>query len=83
MDPSIPGPIVLVVDCPTESHLEAILSAKSLATYGDQVGNPPKAGKSVACVIHLTPESVVSCSNYQNWMKIFGSAQHIMAGHEK
>ncbi|PNY10429.1 zinc phosphodiesterase ELAC protein 2-like, partial [Trifolium pratense] len=83
MDPSIPGPIVLVVDCPTESHLEAMLSAKSLATYGDQVGNLPKADRSVSCVIHLTPESVVSCSNYQNWMKTFGSAQHIMAGHEK
>ncbi|KAI5439796.1 hypothetical protein KIW84_025245 [Lathyrus oleraceus] len=80
MGPSIPGPIVLVVDCPTESHLEALLSAKSLATYGDQVGN---MSKSVACVIHLTPEFVVSCSNYQKWMKTFGSAQHIMAGHEK
>ncbi|XP_058780561.1 tRNAse Z TRZ4, mitochondrial isoform X2 [Vicia villosa] len=80
MAPSIPGPIVLVVDCPTESHLEALLSAKSLATYGDQVGN---LSKSVACVIHLTPEFVVSSSNYQKWMKTFGSAQHIMAGHEK
>ena len=80
MGPSIPGPIVLVVDCPTESHLEALLSAKSLATYGDQVGN---MSKSVACVIHLTPDFVVSCSNYQKWMKTFGSAQHIMAGHEK
>ncbi|CAI8611911.1 unnamed protein product [Vicia faba] len=80
MAPSIPGPIVLVVDCPTESHLEALLSAKSLATYGDQVGN---LSKSVACIIHLTPEFVVSCSNYQKWMKTFGSAQHIMAGHEK
>lgn len=83
MDPSIPGPVVLVVDCPTESHLEALLSAKSLDTYGDQAGNLPKAGKSVSCVIHLTPESVVCCSNYQNWMKTFSSAQHIMAGHEK
>lgn len=80
MGPAIPGPIVLVVDCPTESHLEALLSAKSLATYGDQVGN---MSKSVACVIHLTPEFVLSCSNYQKWMKTFGSAQHIMAGHEK
>ncbi|KAI5382571.1 hypothetical protein KIW84_070130 [Lathyrus oleraceus] len=24
-----------------------------------------------------------NCSNYQKWMKTFGSAQHIMAGHEK
>ncbi|XP_004486765.1 tRNase Z TRZ3, mitochondrial isoform X2 [Cicer arietinum] len=84
LGPSIPGPIVLLVDCPTEFHLEALLSSKSLATYGDQVeGNLPKAGKGVACVIHLSPESVVSCSKYQTWMKAFGSAQHIMAGHEK
>ncbi|KAK7261793.1 hypothetical protein RIF29_28113 [Crotalaria pallida] len=83
MDPSIPGPIVLLVDCPTESHLEALMSVQSLASYCGQVGNQPEAGKSVTCVIHLSPASVVSCSNYQKWMKKFGSAQHIMAGHEK
>ncbi|KAJ1394656.1 tRNase Z endonuclease, partial [Sesbania bispinosa] len=83
LGPSVPGPIVLLVDCPTESHLEELLSTKSLASYGDQVGNMSEAGKSVTCVIHLTPASVVSCSNYQKWMKKFGSAQHIMAGYEK
>lgn len=83
MGPSVPGPIVLLVDCPTESHLEALLSAQPLASYGDQVGNLPEAGKSVTCVIHLTPASVVSHSNYQKWMKKLGPAQHIMAGHEK
>ncbi|KAL5156620.1 tRNAse Z TRZ4, mitochondrial [Glycine soja] len=83
LGPSVPGPIVLLVDCPTESHLEALLSMQSLASYCDQTDNLPEAGKSVTCVIHLTPASVVSCSNYQKWMKKFGSAQHIMAGHEK
>ncbi|KAG4978936.1 hypothetical protein AAZX31_13G337200 [Glycine max] len=83
LGPSVPGPIVLLVDCPTESHLEALLSVQSLASYCDQADNQPEAGKSVTCVIHLTPSSVVSCSNYQKWMKKFGSAQHIMAGHEK
>nr|XP_029147080.1 tRNAse Z TRZ4, mitochondrial-like [Arachis hypogaea] len=42
-----------------------------------------EAGKSVTCVIHLSPASVVSSSYYQKWMKKFGFAQHIMAGHEK
>ncbi|MED6208935.1 hypothetical protein PIB30_049775 [Stylosanthes scabra] len=78
MGPSVPGPIVLLVDCPTESHLESLLSVQSLTNYYDQEG-----GKSVTCVIHLSPASVVSCSGYQKWMKKFGSAQHIMAGHEK
>ncbi|XP_061374803.1 tRNAse Z TRZ4, mitochondrial isoform X2 [Gastrolobium bilobum] len=83
LGPSVPGPIVLLVDCPTESHLEALMSVQPLASYGDQVSNLPEASKSETCVIHLTPASVVSCSNYQKWMKKFGSAQHIMAGHEK
>ncbi|KAF1859687.1 hypothetical protein Lal_00010271 [Lupinus albus] len=83
MDPSLPGPIVLLVDCPTESHLESLLAVQSLTSYCGQVDNLPEAGKSVTCVIHLSPASVVSCLNYQNWMKKFGSAQHIMAGHEK
>lgn len=83
MGPSLPGPIVLLVDCPTESHLEVLLSAQSLTGYCGQVGNLPEADKGVTCVIHLSPASVVSCSNYQKWMKKFGSAQHIMAGHEK
>ncbi|KAF1882747.1 hypothetical protein Lal_00002928 [Lupinus albus] len=83
MDPSLPGPIVLLVDLPTESHLETLLSVQSLTSYCGQVGNLPGVGKSVTCVIHLSPASVVSCSNYQKWMKKFGSAQHIMAGHAK
>ncbi|KAI5424951.1 hypothetical protein KIW84_030935 [Lathyrus oleraceus] len=51
----------LVVDCPTESHLEALLSVKSLATYGDQVGN---MSRSVACVIHLTPFGLTTASPF-------------------
>ncbi|CAJ1955278.1 unnamed protein product [Sphenostylis stenocarpa] len=83
LGPSVPGPIVLLVDCPTKSHLEALLSEQSLASYCDQTDNHAEASKSVTCVIHLTPASVVSCSNYQKWMNKFSSAQHIMAGHEK
>ncbi|XP_027342584.1 tRNAse Z TRZ4, mitochondrial isoform X2 [Abrus precatorius] len=82
LGPSVPGPIVLLVDCPTESHLETLLSAQLLDSNGDQMSMLPEA-KSVTCVIHLTPASVISCSNYQKWMKKFSSAQHIMAGHEK
>ncbi|KAK4267424.1 hypothetical protein QN277_024207 [Acacia crassicarpa] len=78
MDPSVPGPIVLLVDCPTESHLETLLSVQSLSNYyGDSMGN------NVSCIIHLSPASVISCSNYQKWMKKFGSTQHIIAGHER
>lgn len=83
MGPSVPGPIVLLVDCPTESHVLQLLSAQSLSSYyADLSDDPPKCAKTVNCIIHLSPASVTGTSNYQKWMKRFGAAQHIMAGHE-
>ncbi|KAI3411546.1 Ribonuclease Z [Psidium guajava] len=81
MDPSIPGPVVLLVDCPTQSHLQRLSSLGSLNDYYvDFLGKETK--KTVTCVIHLSPASIVSSPDYKNWMKRFGSAQHIIAGHE-
>ncbi|KAL9232104.1 hypothetical protein vseg_007247 [Gypsophila vaccaria] len=83
MDPPIPGPIVLLVDCPTTSHLHSLLSADSLHSYyADLSDHTSKAAKTVNCVIHLSPSAVSNSSDYQTWMKKFGNAQHIMAGHE-
>ncbi|KAM5579119.1 tRNase Z TRZ3, mitochondrial [Rosa sericea] len=83
MGPSVPGPIVLLVDCPTESHLQELLSVQCLSSYYADFSGPPENAKVVTCVIHLCPASLISSSNYQSWMKRFGSAQHIMAGHER
>ncbi|WCJ40821.1 tRNAse Z TRZ4 mitochondrial [Euphorbia peplus] len=83
MGPSVPGPIVFLVDCPTESHAKELLSIQSLHSYYlDSSCNPPENAKTVTCIIHLSPASVISSSYYQNWMKKFGTAQHIMAGHD-
>ncbi|XP_075664167.1 tRNase Z TRZ3, mitochondrial isoform X2 [Castanea sativa] len=83
MGPSVPGPIVLLVDCPTESHLQELLSIQSLSSYYvDALDNIPDSAKTVTCIIHLSPASVIRGSNYQRWMQRFGSAQHILAGHE-
>lgn len=83
MGPSVPGPIVLLVDCPTESHLQELLSIQCLGSYYADFSGPLENAKVVTCVIHLSPASLISSSNYQSWMKRFGSAQHIMAGHER
>ncbi|XP_057982112.1 tRNAse Z TRZ4, mitochondrial-like isoform X2 [Malania oleifera] len=79
MDPPVPGPIVIIVDCPTVSHAQELLSMQSLNDYYSDYS--PENTKTVNCVIHLSPASVVSSPNYEKWMKKFGSAQHIMAGH--
>ncbi|XP_074285596.1 tRNAse Z TRZ4, mitochondrial-like isoform X2 [Silene latifolia] len=83
MDPPTPGPIVLLVDCPTTSHFQSLLSADTLNIYyKDYLDNTSKTYKEVNCVIHLSPSSVSNNSDYQKWMKRFGNAQHIMVGHE-
>lgn len=83
LGPSIPGPIVLLVDCPTSSHMQDLFSAQSLNSYYVDSPDCQSEGiKSVNCVIHLGPTSVTKNADYQIWMKRFGRAQHIMAGHE-
>ncbi|KAK3219885.1 hypothetical protein Dsin_013855 [Dipteronia sinensis] len=83
MGPSVPGPVVLLVDCPTESHVLELLSVESLNRYyADDSSDVPECAKTVNCVIHLSPTSVTSTLDYLKWMKRFGTAQHIMAGHQ-
>ncbi|KAH6832454.1 tRNAse Z4 [Perilla frutescens var. hirtella] len=83
LDPSIPGPIVLLVDCPTSSHFRDLLSLQCLDPYYIDTSNEePESSKIVNCVIHLTPLSVTQTDDYQMWMSKFGEAQHILAGHE-
>ncbi|KAI3786081.1 hypothetical protein L1987_45208 [Smallanthus sonchifolius] len=80
LGPSVPGPIVLLVDCPTHSHFQELLSAQSLVNYYAYVSEEKR--KIVNCVIHLSPSLVVNSSDYQKWMSRFGEAEHIIAGHE-
>ncbi|KAL3511761.1 hypothetical protein ACH5RR_024478 [Cinchona calisaya] len=83
LGPSIPGPVVLLVDCPTFSHFEEVLSIQSLsAYYADASGCPHQSSRTVNCVIHLSPSHVTNTIEYQRWMSRFPEAQHIMAGHE-
>ncbi|KAL7162496.1 hypothetical protein ACSBR2_042899 [Camellia fascicularis] len=84
LGPSIPGPIVLIVDCPTSRHLQELLSLQSLSSYyGDMSSNPVETSKSVNCIVHLSPASVINTNTYQKWMTRFSGAQHVMAGHER
>ncbi|XP_031484101.1 tRNase Z TRZ3, mitochondrial-like [Nymphaea colorata] len=83
LGPSIPGPVVILVDCPTLSHVHGLVSVPSLKKYYVDSTDPDwGSSKPVNCVIHLGPASVTSTESYRKWMSRFGGAQHIMAGHE-
>ncbi|OIT32048.1 PREDICTED: zinc phosphodiesterase ELAC protein 2-like [Nicotiana attenuata] len=73
MEPSIPGPIVLLVDCPTLSHLQELSSLQSLTPYYLNTSEQPvEMGKKVNCLIHLSPASVTNTTAYEQWMTKFG-----------
>ncbi|KAL6559908.1 tRNAse Z trz4, mitochondrial [Orobanche gracilis] len=83
LGPSVPGPIVLLVDCPSLLHFRDLSSLQCLMPYYiDTAYDVPQGSKLVNCVIHLTPPFVAQTYDYQKWMMRFGAAQHIMAGHE-
>ncbi|VFR03264.1 unnamed protein product [Cuscuta campestris] len=82
MDPPTPGPVVLLVDCPTKFHFHKLMFEDSLRNYFSDFSGE-RSSKLVSCVIHLSPISVINDPDYQTWMKRFGSAQHIIAGHQK
>ncbi|KZV28780.1 zinc phosphodiesterase ELAC protein 2 [Dorcoceras hygrometricum] len=83
MGPSVPGPIVLLVDCPTLAHFEELSALQCLMPYYADIAHvSPECSKIVNCVIHLSPAFLSRTADYQMWMSKFGAAQHIMAGHE-
>ncbi|GMJ05211.1 tRNAse Z4 [Hibiscus trionum] len=81
MDAPVPGPIVIIVDCPTDSHAQELTSTQSLNDYYSDSSCQSQSSKIVNCVIHLGPASVVNSSPYKKWMNKFSLAQHIMAGY--
>lgn len=83
LGPSVPGPIILLVDCPTSSHFQELSCLQCLSPYYiDTAYDALEGSKIVNCVIHLTPACITQTDDYQMWMSKFGAAQHIMAGHE-
>ncbi|KAE8703229.1 F-box/WD repeat-containing protein 7-like [Hibiscus syriacus] len=81
MGAPVPGPVVIIVDCPTDSHAQKLTSTQSLNDYYSDSSCQSQSCKIVNCVIHLGPASVVSSSHYKKWMNKFSSAQHVMAGY--
>ncbi len=67
-----PDQICLVVDCPTENHLQSFLDASRL--------NRDLDDKSVPFVFHFTPLAVLRTKEYKGWMDKFpaDSTTHVV-----
>ncbi|KAL4458182.1 hypothetical protein ABPG75_013047 [Micractinium tetrahymenae] len=74
MEPATPGPVVLVVDCPSETFMPALTSSPQLL----ECTSGGKRDK-VAVVVHLSPLEVVRLPAYRDWLASFGpGATHLL-----
>eukprot|EP00026_Physarum_polycephalum_P000322 Phypoly_transcript_00322.p1 GENE.Phypoly_transcript_00322~~Phypoly_transcript_00322.p1 ORF type:complete len:780 (+),score=113.21 Phypoly_transcript_00322:2922-5261(+) len=73
--PATPGPIVLVVACPTLDYVENLTTHPSFEPYIADAKN----GR-IIYVYHITPDDVINSEQYQAWTKKFNGSktQHIV-----
>ncbi|XP_062872490.1 zinc phosphodiesterase ELAC protein 2 [Trichomycterus rosablanca] len=72
--PADPGPVFLVVDCPSEEFVQSLCANQILSRYQKE-----GSGDSAALVVHMTPESVLKTEEYQHWMERFSpGTEHLI-----
>lgn len=72
--PTDPGPVFIIVECPSEEFVEAVCTNRQLRRY--QTGGTEDC---TALVVHMTPESVLETDQYKKWMERFPSTtEHLI-----
>ncbi|XP_070703624.1 zinc phosphodiesterase ELAC protein 2 [Pempheris klunzingeri] len=72
--PTDPGPVFIVVECPSEEFVEGVCTSRQLRRY--QTGGTEDPA---ALVVHMTPESVLKTDQYKKWMERFPSTtEHLI-----
>ncbi|XP_071321186.1 zinc phosphodiesterase ELAC protein 2 isoform X2 [Trachinotus anak] len=72
--PTDPGPVFVIVECPSEEFVEAVCVNQRLRRH--QMGG---AEDPAVLVVHMTPESVLRTDRYREWMERFPSTtQHLI-----
>nr|XP_057904407.1 zinc phosphodiesterase ELAC protein 2 isoform X3 [Doryrhamphus excisus] len=64
--PTDPGPVFVVVECPSEDFVQPLWDSQHMARYQHGGAEDPPA-----LVVHMTPESVLKTDRYQKWMGRF------------
>ncbi|KAI1884252.1 hypothetical protein AGOR_G00224530 [Albula goreensis] len=72
--PTDPGPVFIVVECPSEEFIQPLCTNQVLSRY-----QRSGAEGSAALVVHMTPESVLENDGYKRWMERFApSTEHLI-----
>lgn len=79
-DPASPGPIFMIVDCPSDRYLKDLQDSAVFRRYMDG-GDAGKSDR-VDCIVHLGPCDVVSHPDYVAWMgKFSATTKHLIVHH--
>jgi ribonuclease Z len=75
MSPSTPGPVILIVACPSVRHIGCVVSNLELCPVhlGVLTGQRPSTAAPVCVLYHLVPRKVLAHADYQAWCAKFGS----------
>ncbi|KAM8724851.1 zinc phosphodiesterase ELAC protein 2 isoform 1-T1 [Acanthopagrus schlegelii] len=72
--PTDPGPVFVVVECPSEEFVESVCNNRQLRRYQTGSSEDP-----VVLVVHMTPDSVLNTDEYKKWMERFPSTtEHLI-----
>lgn len=74
-EPDDPGPIFLIIDCPSQEHIESLVGNSEFKKHQKFALNEEE----VAClVVHFSPKDVMDLPEYIKWMDDFPpSTEHI------
>ncbi|XP_070517206.1 ribonuclease Z, mitochondrial isoform X2 [Cardiocondyla obscurior] len=74
--PATPGPIFIIVECPSEDYLESFVNHPAFTRYQTETTNEEDTPY---CIVHFTPQQVMDDSRYVDWMGKFGlRTRHIV-----
>lgn len=78
VSPPVPGPAVLLIDVPSQAHMDAAETAIAAALA------PTEVSSVLSLVVHLTPSHVVSTPRYTAWAGTLGGTHtmHVLANAE-
>ncbi|KAM9345998.1 zinc phosphodiesterase ELAC protein 2 [Symphorus nematophorus] len=72
--PTDPGPVFIIVECPSEEFVEAVCTNRQLRRYQSGGSEDP-----AVLVVHMTPDSVLKTDQYKKWMERFPSTtEHLI-----
>ncbi|KAK4874327.1 hypothetical protein RN001_013687 [Aquatica leii] len=72
-EPDDPGPVFLVVDCPSEEYLESFTSREEFKKHQQ---NADSDDLFAYLVVHFTPEHIMCHPEYKRWMSLFSPSTH-------